>query len=100
MGKRIIWSVDALNQLEYIHFYILFESKSINIADKVVENVFESTKILETNPEIYKLDDLKTKNDGSFRVYFVYNYMISFRIINDSVLILRVRHTSRRPKKI
>ncbi len=78
MGKRIIWSVDALNQLEDIHFYILFESKSINIADKVVETVFESTKILETNPEIYKFDDLKIKNDDSFRIYFVYNYMISF----------------------
>ena len=35
MGKKIIWSSDALDQLEDIHFYIFFESKSIKIADKL-----------------------------------------------------------------
>ncbi|MHC0440654.1 hypothetical protein [Flavobacterium sp. 3-210] len=43
MGKKIIWSSDALSQLEDIHFYIFFESKSITIADKVVNTIFEST---------------------------------------------------------
>ena len=56
MGKKIIWSSDALQQLEDIHFYILFESKSIQIADKVIDTIFESTQILKTKPEIYKLD--------------------------------------------
>lgn len=51
MGKKIIWSVDALDQLEDIHFYILFESKSINIADKVINKIFESTEILKSKPE-------------------------------------------------
>ena len=46
MGKKIIWSSDALDQLEDIHFYIFFESKSITIADKVVNTIFESTDIL------------------------------------------------------
>ena len=36
MGKEIIWSKNALEQLEHIHFYIFFESKSIHIADKIV----------------------------------------------------------------
>jgi plasmid stabilization system protein ParE len=53
MGKKIIWSKDALGQLEDIHFYILFESKSIRIADKVIETIFESTEILKTQPEIF-----------------------------------------------
>lgn len=56
MGKKIIWSIDALGQLEDIHFYIFFESKSITIADKVVNTIFDSTEILKTQPEIYKLD--------------------------------------------
>jgi len=50
MGKKVIWSSIALEQLENIHFYILFESKSIKIAYKVVEKVFESTAILKTQP--------------------------------------------------
>ena len=54
---KIIWSVDALNQLEDIHFYILFETKSIRIADKVIEKIFESTKVLKASSEIYELDE-------------------------------------------
>ena len=99
MGKKIIWSKDALDQLEDIHFYIFFESKSITIADKVVNTIFESTEILKTQPEIYKLDKQKTNNDGSFRVYSVYDYNISYQINNDSIYILRVRHNARKSKK-
>lgn len=99
MGKKIIWASDALQQLEDIHFYILFESKSILIADKVIDTIFESTEILKTNPEIYKLDSKKNNNDGSFRTYFVYDYMISYQITTDCIQILRIRHTARKPKK-
>lgn len=98
MGKKIIWSSNALEQLEDIHFYILFESKSIQVADKVIDKIFDSTKILKTKPEIYKLDTKKDNNDGSFRAYFVYDYMISYQITTEYIQILRVRHTSRKPK--
>ena len=99
MGKKIIWSSDALVQLEDIHFYIFFDSKSITIADKVVDNIFESTEILKTQPEIYKLDKLKMTNDGSFRVYSVYDYAVSYQISSDIIYILRVRHNARKSKK-
>jgi plasmid stabilization system protein ParE len=99
MGTTIIWASDALEQLEEIHFYILFESKSIQIADKVIAKIFDSTEILKTSPEIYKLDTKKNNNDGSFRVYFVYDYMISYQITVDCIQILRVRHSARKPKK-
>ena len=99
MGKKIIWSSDALVQLEDIHFYIFFDSNSITIADKVVDNIFESTEILKTQPEIYKLDKLKMTNDGSFRVYSVYDYAVSYQISSDIIYILRVRHNARKSKK-
>lgn len=100
MGKNIIWSATALKQLESIHFYILFESKSIGIADKVIDAIFESTKILKTNPEIYKIDLLKTNNDGSFRVYFIYDFQVSYRIMPENIQVLRVRHNARKPKNL
>jgi len=100
MGKKIIWSNDALEQLEDIHFYIFFESKSIHIADKVVDSIFESTEILKTSPEIYKLDVQKVNNDGSFRAYYIYDYCISYRITDSSIQILRVRHNARKSKKL
>lgn len=99
MGKKIIWSSDALNQLEDIHFYIFFESKSITIADKVVNTIFDSTEILKTQSEVYKLDKQKTNNDGSFRVYSVYDYAVSYQITENTIYILRVRHNAQKPKK-
>jgi plasmid stabilization system protein ParE len=100
MGKKIIWSSNALDQLEDIHFYIFFESKSIQIADKVVETIFESTEILKKNPEIFKLDKQKVNNDGSFRVYFIYDYSVSYQITENTIQILRVRHNARKSKKL
>ncbi len=100
MESKIIGSIDALTQLEDIHFYILFESKSITIADKVVDKIFESTRILKTNPQIYKLDNVKTNNDGTFRTYYVYHFQISYRISSNSIQILRVRHNARIPKDL
>ena len=97
MGKKIIWASDALEQLEDIHFYILFESKSIHIADKVIDKIFESTEILKTSPEIYKLDSKKTNNDGSFRAFEEFKYRVVYKITEDQIRILRVRHTSREP---
>ncbi|WPO77410.1 type II toxin-antitoxin system RelE/ParE family toxin [Flavobacterium sp. KACC 22761] len=99
MGKKIIWTNNALSQLEDIHFYIFFESKSITIADKVVNTIFDSTEILKTQPEIYKLDKQKTKNDGSFRVYSVYDYAVSYQTTKENIYILRVRHNAQKPKK-
>lgn len=99
MGKKIIWSSDALDQLEDIHFYIFFESKSIKTADKVINTIFESTEILKTQSEIYKLDKQKITNDGSFRVYSVYDYAVSYQITTDIIYILRVRHNARKTKK-
>lgn len=99
MGKKIIWSSNALDQLEDIHFYIFFESKSITIADKVINTIFDSTEILKTKPEIYKLDKQKTNNDGSFRVYSVYDYAVSYQITEDAINILRVRHNAQKQKK-
>lgn len=68
MGTTIICASDVLEQLEEIHFYILFESKSIQIADKEIDKIFDSTEILKTSPEIYKLDTKKNNNGGSFSV--------------------------------
>lgn len=97
MGKKVIWSKYALRQAKSIHDYILEESKSLEIANSVLKDLFDSTEILETQWEIYSLDQLKQNNDGSYRAYVKYSYRISYRTVNDVVRILRVRHTSREP---
>lgn len=97
MGKKIIWSKLALIQTKAIHSYISKASKSLEIADRVIKLLYESTEILETQSDLYELDKFKTNNDGSYRAYVKFSYRISYRVINETIRILRVRHTSREP---
>jgi len=100
MEKEIIWSNSALNQLENIYFYLLKKTKSYSIATKVVEGIYDSVTILKTDSEIYELDEMKVSNNGSYRAYEIYTYRISYKTMPNSINILRVRHTSRIPKKL
>jgi len=97
MGKIVIWSRLALKQTEKIHKRILKDSKSLNVADKVINKLLISSDILENHPEVYSLDRFKTNNNGTYRAYEVYSYRISYRISKDKIRILGVRHTSREP---
>ncbi|NQX86518.1 MAG: hypothetical protein HRT67_11555 [Flavobacteriaceae bacterium] len=48
MGKKIIWSPISLRQLEEVHEAILEVSKSLNIADRVVNDIMDSADVLST----------------------------------------------------
>jgi plasmid stabilization system protein ParE len=99
MGKTVVWSKTSLTQAEEIHRFILEESKSLEIADKLIADLFSSTIILETQPELYSLDKYRKDNNGSYRAYEVFSYRIVYREFKDTIRILRVRHTSRKPLK-
>lgn len=46
MGKKIVWSPTSLRQLEDIHKDIFEVSKSLNIADSVIDDFMTSANIL------------------------------------------------------
>jgi plasmid stabilization system protein ParE len=98
MGKKIIWTRIALNQLYEVHEYIYHTSKSLIIAEKVVSQIANSSKILATSYEIHPLDTYKSSNDGSYRAYEFFHYRISYKVTFNAINILSVRHTSRYPK--
>jgi len=62
MGKKIIWTHNAEAELNEAFLDLLEESKSIETTTKVITEVYESTSILSTSAEIYKLDTLKKDN--------------------------------------
>jgi len=95
--RQILWSANALEQLTEINSY-LEENASVLVAEKVRKKILTSTKILGERPERYAPDGLKQNNDGSYRYYKVYNYRISYRILEDTIRIIRVRHTKQEPK--
>lgn len=100
MEKKIIWSKAAQNQLEKIYFHLFEETKSKNIPNKVIDTIYNSVTILGTNWEIYELDEMKIPTNVKYRAYEIYSYRISYRITSENIYILRIRHTSRNPKKL
>ncbi|WP_117601793.1 type II toxin-antitoxin system RelE/ParE family toxin [Flavipsychrobacter stenotrophus] len=44
------------------------------------------------------IDQYKISNDGNYRSLFLFHYRISYVIRKDEIEILRIRHTSMKPK--
>lgn len=99
MGKKIIWSSTSLRQLEKIHEDIFNVSKSLNIANRVIDDILESSDVLSSQAEIYTLDENKLNNDGSYRSYEVRTYNIAYRIVYNTIRIIRVRYSGEEPRK-
>lgn len=98
MEKEIIWTQTSQNQLEDIYFYLLEETKSFEIADKVIDILVVSVEILKNSWEIYEIDEMRIPIDENYRAFEKFSYRISYKIDFDKIYVLRVRHTSRNPK--
>lgn len=93
---NIKWSKIALKQFIEILEY-LEKNQQFNYAEKLETEILSIIKSLPKNPKIYQPDRIKKDNDGSFYAFQSGRYRISFRLIENEIRILRVRHSSRRP---
>ena len=100
MEKEIIWSETAQNQLKKIYKYLSKKPKNEDISSKVIDKIYDSVTILGTNWEIYELDEMKISNKGNYHAFEIYSYRITYKITLKQIQILRIRHTSRNPKKL
>ncbi|MEN9489411.1 MAG: hypothetical protein RL494_1676 [Bacteroidota bacterium] len=98
MEKEIIWTKTSENQLEAIYFYLLEETKSFTIPDKIIDSIVNSVEILKTNWEIYETDEMRIPINENYRAFEKSNYRVSYKITNEIIYIIRVRHTSRNLK--
>ena len=99
MGKKIVWSPTSLRQLEEVHKDIFEVSKSLNISDRVIDDIINSADVLSSQPEIYTLDGNKLNNDGSYRSYEIRTYTIAYRVLTDVIRIIRVRYSGKEPRQ-
>ena len=97
MGKKIIWTHRADADLNEAFLNLLEESESLETTVRVITEVYDSTAILATDPEIYKLDALKENNKGNIRAYEKHTYRISYLIEDEAVYIIRVRYARKEP---
>jgi plasmid stabilization system protein ParE len=91
----IVWNVKARNELKRIYEYILKDSyqNAIKVRNEIVATVLS----LPEHPERHPSDKYKINNDGTWRAFEIYHYRISYRITNNEIRIVRLRHTSRSP---
>jgi len=93
----IIWSNAAELHLRKIFDYI--KEDSIRNAETVLFQITRKVDALVSNPERFLLDKYKRENDGSYRAFEIYSFRVSYRILERSVRILRIRSTQQKPLK-
>jgi len=92
---KVIWDIEAKEHLSEAIAYI--RKESLQGAKKVKQVILNTVRSLPDNPEIYEPDRFKEDNEGYYRAVTVYSYRIAYKITEEYILILRVRHTSREP---
>ncbi len=97
MGKTIIWTHQTDAEINKAFLDLLEQSESIETTTRIITEIYESTSILATNPEIYKLDTLKENNKGNIRAYEKHTYRISYLIEEKAIYIIRVRYARKEP---
>ena len=91
----IKWNKTALKQFEKAIDFI--EKESPLYAEKVKLKILLKIDSLPEHPEKYYPDKYKLENDGTYRAFEIYHYRISYRIKNNEIRILRIRHTRQSP---
>ena len=99
MGKRvnrqIKWGMKALYNFIDILDYIKLDSPTN--AKRVKTRINNIIKTIPTNPEMFREDELKENNDGTYRVFNKDSVRISYKIEPKEIFIARVVHSSQEP---
>ncbi len=91
MAQAVIWSQEALDDIDSIAEYI--SRDSLYHAQQVVENIFECGDSLSEQPEAgRKVPEL---DDPFVRECFIYSYRLIYEIKDTAIHILGVIHGKR-----
>lgn len=94
--RRIVWLVDAKNELKKLISFIRKDS-SQNAAS-VKKDVLKKISELAAHPERHAPDKYKLLNtNNSYRAFEIHRIRISYFVQEDLIMIIRIRHTSQEP---
>ena len=93
---QIKWSQKALFDFISILNYIEIDSP-IN-AKRVKTRINNIIKKIPFNTKMFREDELKENNDGSFRVFNKDNIRVSYKIEPKEILIIRIMHSKQEPE--
>ncbi len=89
--KKVVWSATAVDQLDAVGSYI--EHFNPKAAQAVAAGLLAATNSLSNFPYRGRPVVGTTMRE----LVTAYSYIIRYRIVGDTVRILRIRHTARRP---
>ena len=96
---KVIWTKRAFDQLERAIRYIK-EEQGTSYAEIVLRKTLEKTRLLENSPKIGQIEPLLKHKKSEYRYILVWSYKIIYRLDKNKVVISRVFHTARNPKKL
>ncbi len=91
MAQTLIWSSEALDDIDQIAEYIARDS--LHHAQQVVERLFGLADDLPTNPQLGRV--LPELADPNVRERFLYSYRLIYEITDKTILVLAVIHGKR-----
>jgi len=91
MAHRLAPAAEA--DLDEIWYYIAKESRSIEVADRVIDSITERFLLLAAHPHIGRRRDHDLR--PGLRSFPVGEYVVIYRVEDEDVLILRVVRGSR-----
>lgn len=96
---QVVWTHRAESQLERAVRYIRDE-QGVHYAKIVLERILYDVQLLAENPNVGTIEPLLTHKKSEYRFLIIWSYKIIYRCAKDKVVISRVFHTSRNPKKL
>jgi plasmid stabilization system protein ParE len=91
MAQALIWSQEALDDIDSIAEYI--SRDSLYHAQQVVERIVNLGESLPTHPKLGRV--VPELNDAAVRERFVYSYRLIYEIKDTAIHILAVIHGKR-----
>ena len=91
MDYKLIWSLQAIEDIEAIAEYIARDSNTY--AESTVERIFQAPERLVQFPKLGRV--VPEKNDESIRELFVFQYRVIYEIQVSEIHILTVVHGKR-----
>ncbi len=96
---EVIWTKKAFGQLERAIKYIR-EEQGLGYAEIVLRRILETVAALEHSPQMGTIEPLLAHKKSTYRFVIVWSYKIIYRTSSKKVVISRVFHTSRNPRRL
>lgn len=91
MAYELKLTKEAKNDFRSMFNYYLEETQDISYTEKIVQGIRGNIEFLKSFPYRYPAPN---PDDQSIRVMYLKRYAVLYEVLQDSVVILSVKHTS------